>query len=257
MEEKMGTIRISYRHNLVKLVLFQALALQPGWYDVHQLCRLTGLRWCTISSHVGFWSVGLKNKHGVPIGLLKRRPSHRGYRLIWEYDLGAAGRSWLSNVDSGLSHDVGVQLAARWHADVNSYDIPGDEPLEKLTSLLKANKPLDVIVLSRSDKVYLKHNNHLICFSSSSWIGHDVNRIPEEGKWSADTKVVFNALVNLLGEGNVPIEPIFVGAGLQHWPDLTEPEANEPVVPNLNTSSLGPLTADDAIRKAARDARHY
>jgi hypothetical protein len=160
-------------------------------------------------------------------------------------------------VDSGLSHDVGVQLAARWHADVNSYDIPGDEPLEKLTSLLKANKPLDVIVLSRSDKVYLKHNNHLICFSSSSWIGHDVNRIPEEGKWSADTKVVFNALVNLLGEGNVPIEPIFVGAGLQHWPDLTEPEANEPVVPNLNTSSLGPLTADDAIRKAARDARHY
>ena len=42
----MGTIRISYRHNLMKLVLFQALALQPGWYDVHQLCRLTGLRWC-------------------------------------------------------------------------------------------------------------------------------------------------------------------------------------------------------------------
>jgi len=96
-------------------------------------------------------------------------------------------------------------------------------------------------------------------FSSSSWVGHYVNHIPQEGKWSTDPKVVFDALVNLLGEGNVPIEPIFVGAGLQHWPDLTEPEANEPVVPNLNTSSLGPLTADDAIerRQEMRDITKF
>ena len=214
----MGVIKVNVKHNLVKLILFQALALQPNWYDVPGLCRLTGLRWCTVSSHVGFWSVGLKDKHGMPIGLLKRRPSHRGYRLVWEYDLGAAGRSWLSNVDPELLHDVAIQLAARWHRGDISYNTPGIDPLNTLTTLLKPNKPLDVIVLSRSDKVYLKYNNHIICFSSSSWVGHNVNCIPEKGKWSADPKVVFDALVNLLGEGNVPVEPIFVKAGFQHEP---------------------------------------
>jgi len=216
-------IKINLKHNLVKLILFQALALQPGWYDVPGLCRLTGLRWVTLSSHVGFWSVGLKDKHGVPIGLLKRRPAHRGYRLIWEYDLGAAGRSWLSNVDPDLLHDISVQLAVRWHAGVNTYDTPGIDPLNTLTTLLKPNKPLDIIVLSRSDKVYLKYNNHIICFSSSSWVGHNVNCIPERGKWSTDPKVVFSALVNLLGERNVPLEPIFVGLGLQHEPAESVP----------------------------------
>ena len=160
-------------------------------------------------------------------------------------------------MDLELLRDISIQLAARWHEGNNTYDTPGHDPLEYSTSLLKPNKPLNVIVLSRSDKVYLKYNNNIICFSSSSWVGHDVSHIPQEAKWSTDPKVIFDALVNLLGEGNVPIEPIIFGAGLQHWPDLTEPEANEPVVPNLNTSSLGSLTADDAIRKAARDARHY
>ena len=260
----MGTIRISYRHNLIKLVLFQALALQPGWYDVHQLCALTGLRWVTISSHVGFWSVGLKNKHGVPIGLLKRRPAHRGYRLIWEYDLGTAGRSWLSNVDPELLHDVSIQLAARWHAGVNSYDIPGDEPLEKLTSLLKVNKPLDVIVLNRSDKVYLKcEKGNIICFSSSSYVGHSVQMIPENAKWSNDVRVVFNALVGLLGVENVPLEPVFVGAGLQHFEDEpAQPEVNIPTpITNeetvINERPSKPRPDDEAYRAWARNQRHY
>jgi hypothetical protein len=120
-------------------------------------------------------------------------------------------------VDPELLHDVSIQLATRWHKGDISYDTPGIDPLNTLTTLLKPNKPLDVIVLSRSDKVYLKYNNHIICFSSSSWVGHNVNCIPERGKWSADPKVVFDGLTNLLGK-DIPLHEIFVKVGLQHEP---------------------------------------
>ena len=80
-----------------------------------------------------------------------------------------------------LIKDVSNKLVTRWMSGVTDYDIPGNgEPLERLTSLLQPNKPLGVITLNRSDKVYLKYNNRIICFSSSSWVGHDVGRIPEK-----------------------------------------------------------------------------
>jgi hypothetical protein len=133
--------------------------------------------------------------------------------------------------------------------------------------LLKPNKSFDVIVLNRSDKVYLKcENRNIICFSSSSYVGHPVQRIPENSKWSNDARVVFNALVDLLGEGNIPIEPVFVGAGLQHFNDESEiitPISNE-IVPEIKADAA---PADETIEErrareeaysaAARARRHY
>jgi hypothetical protein len=168
-------------------------------------------------------------------------------------------------VNPELIKDVSNKLVTRWISGVTDYDTPGaGEPLESLTSLLKPNKSLDVIELSRSDKVYLKCNNRIICFASSSWVGHDVGRIPEGGKWSTDPKVVFDSLVGLLGESNVPLEPIFIGSGLQHWneSEIVTPVSNE-IVPEVKADTAPVETweerraREEAYALAARLRRKY
>ena len=77
--------------------------------------------------------------------------------------------------------------------------------------------------------------------------------------------VVFNALVDLLGERNVPIEPIFVGAGLQYWneSEITTQTNNE-IVPEVKADAA-PVeetieerrAREDAYSAAARARRKY
>ena len=51
-------------------------------------------------------------------------------------------------------------------------------------------------------------------------------------------KVVFDALVGLLGESNVPLEPVFVGAGLQHWNESDiATQTNNEIVPEVKADA--------------------
>lgn len=259
----MTEVKVNFRFNLVKLVVLQALNLRRGLWDARQICELTGLRYSTVHTHLSYWAVGMLNKRGEPIGLLRRVPSVSGKRLAWRYSIAYPGKRWLSGVNTELIKDITSKLVSRWVSGVTDYDVPGSgEPLEKLTSLLKPNKSLDVIELSSSDKVYLKCNNRIICFAASSWVGHDVGRIPEDGKWSTDPKVVFDALVGLLGESNVPLEPVFVGAGLQHWNESITPVSNE-IVPEVKADTAPVETweerraREEAYALAARLRRKY
>ena len=177
----MGEIKVNFKFNLVKLITLQALSLRPGLYDARQVCALTGLRYTTVSTHLAYWAETMLNKQGKPVHLLKRVPSVSGRKLAWRYTIAYPGKRWLAGVNPELIKDVSNKLVTRWMSGVTDYDIPGNgEPLERLTSLLQPNKPLGVITLNRSDKVYLKYNNRIICFSSSSWVGHDVGRIPRK-----------------------------------------------------------------------------
>jgi hypothetical protein len=251
----MTEVKVNFRFNLVKLVVLQALNLRRGLWDARQICSMTGLRYTTVHSHLKYWTDGMLNRKGEPVGLLKRVPSVSGRRLAWRYTIAYPGKRWLAGVNPELIKDVSNKLVTRWMSGVTDYDIPGSgEPLERLTSLLKPNKPLGLITLNRSDKVYLKHNNNIICFSSSSWVGHDVGRIPENAKWSNDVRVVFNALMDLLGEGNIPLEPVFVGAGLQHWneSEITTQTNNE-IVTEVKADAA-PVEETWEQRKAREEA---
>ena len=252
----MTEVKVNFRFNLVKLVVLQALNLRRGLWDARQICEMTGLRYSTVHTHLKYWTDGMLNQKGEPVGLLRRFPSVSGGRLAWRYCLGYPGKRWLAGVNPALIKDVSSKLVTRWMSGVTDYDIPGsDEPLLSLTSLLKPNKPLDVIVLNPSDKVYLKRENgNIICFSSSSWVGHDVGRIPENAKWSNDVREVFNALMDLLGESNVPLEPIFIGAGLQHWneSEIITPTNNE-IVPEVKADAA-PVEETWEERKAQEEA---
>ena len=70
----MNYIKINYKHNMIKLIVLRALDLRRGWYDNREICQLTGLKYCTIHTHTGYWSETMLNKEGKPVHLLKRIP---------------------------------------------------------------------------------------------------------------------------------------------------------------------------------------
>ena len=151
----MNYIKINYKHNMIKLIVLRTLDLRRGWYDNREICQLTGLKYCTIHTHTGYWAETMLNKQGKPVHLLKRIPAVHGRHLSWRYSLAWAGKKWLTGVDPVILKDVSSMLASRWYSHITSYDTD-DEPLKALTSL-KPNKPMDVIVLNHFDKVYRPH----------------------------------------------------------------------------------------------------
>ena len=136
----MGEVKVNFRFNLVKLVVLKALELRKGWYDARGICELTGLRYSTVHTHVGYWAVGMLNKNGLPVGLLRRTPSVSGRRLAWRYAIAYPGKRWLEGVNPELVRDVASKLVSRWVAGIKDYDIPDVEPLRQLTTLLKPNE---------------------------------------------------------------------------------------------------------------------
>ena len=150
----MSLVKVNFRHNLVKLSVLRALDLRHGQlYDARGICELTGLKHSTIHSHLKFWSDGMVDKNGRCVGLLKRVPAVSGRRLAWKYTISSFGRTWLKAVDPVLLADISKHLAKRWLEHITSYDIPGAEPLESLTSILKENKPLAQVVINKGESV--------------------------------------------------------------------------------------------------------
>ena len=142
----MNYIKVNRKHNMIKLIVLRALDLRRGWYDNREICQLTGLKYCTIHTHTGYWAETMLNKQGKPVRLLKRIPAVHGRRLTWRYSLAWAGKKWLTGVDPAILKDVSARLASRWYSSITSYDT-GEEPLDALTSL-KPSVPLDSITLT-------------------------------------------------------------------------------------------------------------
>ena len=262
----MNYIKVNRKHNLIKLIVLRALDLRRGWYDNREICQLTGLKYCTIHTHTGYWAETLLNKQGKPVRLLKRIPAVHGRRLTWRYSLAWAGKKWLTGVDPAILKDVSARLASRWYSSITSYDT-GEEPLDALTSL-KPSVPLDSITLQHSESVYLKNDDGtIIRFASSSYQGHSVQRIPYGAKWATDPNVVFNALTELLGKENIPMWEPFIKAGLQRWdiePEIIAPTNND-IAPKIKADAAPPVdetieerrAREDAYSAAARARRHY
>jgi len=262
----MNYIKVNRKHNLIKLIVLRALDLRRGWYDNREICQLTGLKYCTIHTHTGYWAETLLNKQGKPVRLLKRIPAVHGRRLTWRYSLAWAGKKWLTGVDPAILKDVSARLASRWYSSITSYDT-GEEPLDALTSL-KPSVPLDSITLQHSESVYLKNDDGtIIRFASSSYQGHSVQRIPYGAKWATDPNVVFNALTELLGKENIPMCEPFIKAGLQRWdiePEIVAPTNND-IAPKIKADAAPPVdetieerrAREDAYSAAARARRHY
>ena len=261
----MNYIKINYKHNMIKLIVLRTLDLRRGWYDNRAICQLTGLKYCTIHTHTGYWSETMLNKQGKPVRLLKRIPAVHDRRLTWRYSLAWAGKKWLTGVDPAILKDVSARLASRWYSRIMSYDT-GEEPLDALTSL-KPSLPLDLITLQHSESVYLKGNDGtIIRFASSSYQGHSVQRIPYGAKWTNKPEVVFNALTELLGKENIPMCTAFIKTGLQRWdiePEIITPNYNELIPDVKNNAAPVPETNEERrareedYRAAARARRHY
>ena len=83
----MTEVKVNFRFNLVKLVVLQALNLRRGLWDARQICEMTGLRYTTVHTHLKYWTDGMLNQKGEPVGLLRRFPSVSGGRLAWRYAL--------------------------------------------------------------------------------------------------------------------------------------------------------------------------
>jgi hypothetical protein len=222
----MGEIKVNFRFNLVKLVTLQALSLRPGQlFDARQVCALTGLRYSTVSSHLAYWAETMCDKQGRPVRLLKRVPSVSGRKLAWRYTIAGPGRRWLNGVNPDLRRDVSSKLALRWAQHLTSYDLPGDEPLTRLTSL-KQNLPDEEITLIPGESIYLRiGNNNIRRFAPSTYIGLSWLRIPDGAQWSNNPQVIFTSLERLLGPGNVPIDSSFLDAGLQQKTSIKEDAA--------------------------------
>ena len=60
----MTEVKVNFRFNLVKLVVLQALNLRHGLYDARQICELTGLRYSTVHSHLGYWAETMLDSKG-------------------------------------------------------------------------------------------------------------------------------------------------------------------------------------------------
>ena len=228
----MGEIKVNFRFNLVKLVTLQALSLKPGLYDARQVCQLTGLRYTTVSTHLAYWAETMCDKQGRPVRLLKRVPSVSGRKLAWRYSLSYPGKRWLAGVNPDLRKDVSSKLALRWAQHLTSYDLPGDEPLSRLTSL-KQNLPSDSIILKAGESIYLRIGNSIRRFAPTTYIGLSWLRIPDGAQWSNNPQVIFTSLERLLGVGNVPIDSSFVNAGLQQ-----KTSTKESVTPIKSEESL-------------------
>ena len=262
----MNYIKINYKHNMIKLIVLRALDLRRGWYDNREICQLTGLKYCTIHTHTGYWAETMVNKQGKPVHLLKRIPAVHGRHLTWRYSLAWAGKKWLTGVDPAILKDVSARLASRWYSHITSYDTD-EEPLKALTSL-KPSLPLDSITLKHSESVYLKGDDGtIIRFASSSYQGHSVQRIPYGVKWTNKPEVVFNALTELLGKENIPMCEPFIKAGLQRWdiePEIIAPTNNEiapegkaDAVPLVDETIEERRAREEDNRAAARARRHY
>ena len=262
----MNYIKINYKHNMIKLIVLRTLDLRRGWYDNREICQLTGLKYCTIHTHTGYWAETMLNKQGKPVRLLKRIPAVHGRHLTWRYSLAWAGKKWLSGVDPAILKDVSTKLASRWYSRITSYDTD-DEPLKALTSL-KPSLPLDLITLQHSESVYLKGDDGtIIRFASSSYQDHSVQRIPYGAKWATDPNVVFKALTELLGKENIPMCQPFIKAGLQRWdiePEIIAPTNNEialgvkaDAVPPVDETIEERRAREEAYSAAARARRHY
>jgi hypothetical protein len=250
----MKYIKVNYKHNLVKLIVLLTLDLHKGWYDNREICQLTGLKYCTVHTHTGYWAETMLNKQGKPVHLLKRIPAVHGRHLTWRYSLAYPGKKWLTGVDPAIKKDTTSKLVSRWLSHNLSYDID-DEPLNALTSL-KPSLPLDSITLQHSESVYLKEDDGtIIRFASSSYQGHPVPRIPYGAKWAVNPLVVFNALTELLGKENIPICEAFIKVGLQRW-DI-ESESNTPtnneIVPEIKADAA-PVEETWEERKAREEA---
>jgi hypothetical protein len=145
-------IKVNRKHNLVKLSVLAALDLKHGQlYDARGICSLTGLRHSTVHSHLKFWSDGMLDKNGRCVGLLKRIPAVSGRRLAWKYTISGYGRTWLKAVDPVLLADIRKHLCLRWYQRLLTYDLPGIEPLDSLTSILKENKSIDQVIRSNGE----------------------------------------------------------------------------------------------------------
>ena len=145
-------IKVNRKHNLVKLSVLAALDLKHGQlYDARGICSLTGLRHSTVHSHLKFWSDGMLDKNGRCVGLLKRVPAISGRRLAWKYTISGYGRTWLRGVDPVLLADIRKHLCLRWYQRLLTYDLPGIEPLDSLTSILKENKSIDQVIRSNGE----------------------------------------------------------------------------------------------------------
>ena len=260
----MKYIKVNYKHNLIKLIVLLTLDLHRGWYDNREICQLTGLKYCTIHTHTGYWCETMLNKEGKPVHLLKRIPAVRGRHLTWHYSIGWAGKKWLTGVDPAIKKDTASKLVSRWLSHNLSYDTD-DEPLKALTSL-KPSLPLDSITLQHSESVYLKGDDGtIIRFASSSYQGHPVPRIPYGAKWAVNPAVVFEALTNLLGKENIPMCEAFIKAGLQHFNDESEINisVNNEIIPEIKADAAPAETweerkaQEEAYALAARMRRKY
>ena len=249
-------IRVNYKHNLLKSVLFTALMMRPGeWFSATDMVKLTGARYTSIHSHLFFWSIKLKTKadaNGIrhPIALLKRKQMICHGALIWHYALGSTGRSWVNNINPDVRKEIENRLRLRW-----SGQLPDDSAnVDPLSIVSPFRMPIvdSEFILPNGQPFYLRMGSKTIIeFYPPKYHGESYVCVPPGAFWTNNIKIAFNVLKNAVhGESNLPLDEIFLAAGLQkryQEHEIVAPGKPAPLIkPTIDTSL--PVTNNENIK---------
>jgi hypothetical protein len=228
-------LKICYKHNLLKAVLFTALMMRPGeWFSAKDMVKLTGAKFTSIHTHLFFWSIKLKTKpdaNGIrhPIALLKRKRLIYHGTSIWHYSLGSTGRSWVNNINPDVRKEIERRLKLRWSGQL--LDAPaGMDPLS-IVSPFRMPVVDSEFILPNGQPFYLRIGlKTIIEFYPPKYRGESYICVPPGAFWTNNVKVAFNVLKNVVhGESSLPLNEIFLAAGLQRR--YQEHECVAPVKP--------------------------
>lgn len=248
-------LKINYKHNLLKAVLFTALMMRPDeWFSATDMVQLTGARFSSIHTHVFFWSVKLKTKpdaNGIrhPIALLKRKQLICHGTPIWNYSLGSTGRSWVNNINPDVRKEIEHRLRLRWSGQLP--DAPAN--IDPLSIVSPFRMPItdSEFVLPNGQPFYLMMGSKTIIeFYPPKYHGESYICVPPGAFWTNKIEVAFNVLKSVVpGESNLPLNEIFLAAGLQRGyqeSEIIAPVKPAPLIkPTIDTSL--PVTNNESV----------